>query len=164
MSSYKVINSTISLLYCARCANEFLEVHPEGRIICTDCGMTTTVDPQLVRVGQIQGTKYKMRDNRRYSFRGLVDEGREDAFSDVYVPSPEPGRKPIGWKDQLRTEDMDDEVKNDGRSNGHKKPKSERTSEQKDTIRVAGVDDEPSKGWRNDSVMDIITEDISEVL
>lgn len=150
MSSYKVIDSTISLLYCGRCANEFLEATPEGRIICTDCGMTMTIDPSMVRVGQIQGTKYKMRDNKRYSFRELVDTGRESAFSDVFVPSPEPGRKPIGWKDQLREEDQDTV----GDADAADKPKAENG-----TIHVAGVDDAPPQGWRNDSIIDIISDE-----
>ena len=136
MSTYKVIDSSISILYCAKCANEFLEIVPPNRIICTDCGMVTTFDPGLIRVGQLQGTKYKMRDKRRYSFREIADEARQDAFKEVYVPSPEPGRGRTGWRDEEKREDS-----------GEKK------------IRMAGVDDAPAKGWRNETMIDIVTDE-----
>jgi hypothetical protein len=139
MSTYKVVDSTISVLYCAKCANEFLEIMPPNRIVCTDCGMVATFDPGLIRVGQLQGTKYKMRDKRRYSFREIADEARQDAFKEVYVPSPEPGRGRTGWRDE---------------------EKEEETSEQ--PIKMAGVDDAPRKGWRSDKVLDILASDESD--
>ena len=133
MSSYKIIDSTISILYCARCANEHLEVHSSGRIVCADCGMVTTFDPKLIRVGQLKGTKYKMRDTRRYSFREITDEARQDAFNEVYVPSPEPGKGKVGW----RSEEKSDEGQ----------------------IRMAGVDDDPGKGWQNEQIINILADD-----
>ena len=135
MSTYKVIDSSISILYCARCANEFLEVVSPGRLVCTDCGMVASFDPKLVKVGQLKGTKYKMRDKRRYSFREIVDEAREDAFHEVFVPSPEPGRQRVGWRSEETEE----------------KPAAGQ-------IRVAGVDDDPGKGWRSETVMNILTD------
>jgi hypothetical protein len=51
MSSYKVVDSAISILYCGRCANEHLEIISPGRLACADCGMVTTFDPKLIRVG-----------------------------------------------------------------------------------------------------------------
>lgn len=131
MSSYKVLDSTISILYCARCANEFLEIVPPNRIVCTDCGMVTTFDPSLIRVGQLQGTKYKMRDKRRYSFREIADEARQSAFKEVYVPSPDPGKGRTGWR-------------------------HEEQAGEEQQIRMAGVDDAPAKGWRSDQVIDIL--------
>ena len=139
MSSYKVIDSTISILYCAKCANEFLEIVPPNRLVCRDCGMVTTFDPSLIRVGQLQGTKYKMRDKRRYSFREIADEARQDAFKEVYVPSPEPGRRRTGWRSE---EPADDEPE--------------------PAIRMAGVDDAPDKGWRSEQALDILAADDSE--
>ncbi len=139
MSTYKVVDSTISILYCAKCANEFLEIMPPNRIVCTDCGMVTTFDPGFIRVGQLQGTKYKMRDKRRYSFREIADEARQDAFKEVYVPSPEPGRERIGWRDEEKGDE-----------------------EKKQTIRMAGVDDAPPKGWRSEKVLDILASEDNE--
>ena len=140
MSTYKVIDSTISILYCAKCANEFLEIMPPNRIICTDCGMVTTFDPSLIRVGQLQGTKYKMRDKRRYSFREIADEARQDAFKEVYVPSPEPGRGRIGWRSEEEAEEEKEQI-----------------------VRIAGVDDAPSKGWRSEEVLDILASEDNEL-
>ena len=137
MSTYKIIDSTISILYCAKCANEHLEVVSPGRLVCADCGMVTSFDTSLVRVGQLKGTKYKMRDTRRYSFREIVDEAREDAFSEVFVPSPEPGRKRIGWRSEEEKERPDEGVQ----------------------IKIAGVDDHPEKGWRSETLQEIITEE-----
>lgn len=128
MSSYKVIDSTISILYCAKCAGEHLEVVSQGRFVCPDCGNIITFDPQIVRVGQLTGTKYKMRAKRRYTFREIIDEAREDAFSEVYVPSPEPGRGRVGWR--------------------HEREESQ--------IRMAGVDDQPAKGWRSEKLIEMI--------
>jgi hypothetical protein len=107
MSSYKIVDSTISILYCARCANEHLEAVSPGRLICPDCGQISTYDPDTLRVGRLTGTKYKMRSKRRYAFREIIDEAREDAFGEVFVPSPEPGRGKIGWRheDESRNED-----------------------------------------------------------
>ncbi|MCB0211013.1 MAG: hypothetical protein KDJ52_16865 [Anaerolineae bacterium] len=139
MSSYKVIDSTISVLYCAKCANEFLEIVPPNRIVCRDCGMVTTFEPSLLRVGQLQGTKYKMRDKRRYSFREIADEARQDAFKEVYVPSPEPGRKRTGWRSEENLEEESEQV-----------------------IRMAGVDDAPDKGWRSEEALNILAADDSE--
>ena len=133
MSSYKVLDSSISILYCAKCANEFLEFMPPNRIVCTDCGMTTTFDPNLIRVGQLKGTKYKMRDSRRYSFREIADEARQDAFKEVYVPSPEPGQGRTGWRSEEESQEPDQAK-----------------------IRLAGVDDTPKKGWRSESALDIL--------
>jgi hypothetical protein len=134
MSTYKIIDSTISILYCAKCANEHLEVISPGRLVCPDCGSVSTFDTSSIRVGQLKGTKYKMRDTRRYSFREIIDEGREDAFREVYVPSPEPGRSRVGW----RSEEM--------------KEKAEEGE-----IRMAGVDNQPGQGWRNETVVDMVT-------
>lgn len=164
MSTYKIIDSSISLLYCAQCANEFLEAHDDGRIICTDCGMTLVLDPKMIRVGQVKGTKYKMRDNKRYAFRELVDIGREDAFSDVFIPSPEPGRRPVGWKEKLRAEDEGREIEPDDsglqNSNGQNgNGLNGYAKNENGTIHVAGVDDAPPKGWRNESVIDIISDE-----
>ena len=142
MSTYKVIDSSISILYCAKCANEFLEIIPPNRIICTDCGMVTTFDPGLIRVGQLQGTKYKMRDKRRYSFREIADEARQDAFKEVYVPSPEPGRGRTGWRSEEQSEEQ-----------------KESESETQPQIRMAGVDDDPAKGWRNETMIDIVADE-----
>lgn len=140
MSSYKVLDSTISVLYCAKCANEFLEIVPPNRIVCADCGMVTTFDPSLIRVGQLKGTKYKMRDSRRYSFREIADEARQDAFKEIYVPSPEPGRGRTGWRSE-----------EEGQVSGEVK------------IRMAGVDDTPQKGWRSESALDILANEALEV-
>jgi hypothetical protein len=140
MSSYKVLDSTISVLYCAKCANEFLEIVPPDRIVCADCGMVTTFDPGLIRVGQLKGTKYKMRDSRRYSFREIADVARQDAFKEVYVPSPEPGRGRTGWRSEEESQ-VSDEVK----------------------IGMAGVDDTPEKGWRSESALDILANEALEV-
>ena len=148
MSSYKVIDSTISLLYCARCANEFLEVVPPDRIVCSDCGMVYTIDPKLVRVGQIKGTKYKMRDSKRYSFRELVDEGREDAFKEVFVPSPDGGKGQVGWRNRQRAEETG--AKDDHTNGGD-------TTGEPVEIRAAGVDDQ-AKGWRSDALMETIAD------
>jgi hypothetical protein len=41
-----------------------------------------------------------MRDSRRYSFREITDEARQDAFKEVYVPSPEPGKGRVGWRSE----------------------------------------------------------------
>lgn len=133
MSSYKVVDSTVSLLYCAKCANEALEIVSPGRLVCPDCSNVIEFDPQIVRVGQLQGTKYKMRDKRRYSFREIIDEARESAFDDVFVPSPEPGRGRTGWREK---------------------------KVQPHEIRVAGVDDDSGKGWRNEPVMAIISDEM----
>ena len=139
MSTYKIVDSTISVLYCAKCANEDLEIVPPGRLICRDCGMITTFDTSMIKVGQLQGTKYKMRGKRRYTFRDIIDEAREDAFSEVFVPSPEPGRGRIGWRDE---------------------EKEEHTEEIGEAeIRMAGIDDQPSKGWRSKEFMDILTDE-----
>lgn len=136
MSSYKIIDSTISILYCAKCANEHLEIVSPGRLVCPDCGTVTTFDTSLIRVGQLKGTKYKMRDTRRYSFREIVDEGRESAFSEVFVPSPEPGRGRTGWRHE-------EEAEKTGPVD----------------VRRAGVDDYPGKGWRSKKLMDILSEE-----
>jgi len=141
MSTYKIIDSTISFLYCARCANEDLEVIGLGRLVCRDCGMDVKLDPKLIRVGQLKGTKYKMRDKRTYSFREIIDEGRKDAFKDKFVPSPDPGKGRIGWRDE-------DEP--DASRKAH-----EALNEVE--IRIAGVDEHPGKGWRNQDVVDLIT-------
>ncbi|MCL4267317.1 MAG: hypothetical protein KJ069_29340 [Anaerolineae bacterium] len=146
MSTYKIIDSTLSILYCAKCANEDLEVIEPGRLLCRDCGMDVKFDPNLIRVGQLKGTKYKMRDSKRYSFREMTDEARQDAFKDKYVPSPDPGKGRIGWRGEeepqaaqqaaQHAQEVHDEVE----------------------IRIAGVDEHPGKGWRNQDVVDIITD------
>jgi len=141
MSSYKIIDSTISVLFCARCANEDLEVIAPGRLVCRDCGMDVQLDPNLVRIGHLKGTKYKMRAKTKYSFRDIIDETRRDAFSDKYVPSPDPGQGRIGWREQdepgaaQKAKDAMDEVE----------------------IRIAGVDD-MGKGWRNKDAVDMIAD------
>lgn len=133
MSTYKIIDSTISVLYCAKCANEDLEVVSPGRLVCPDCGAVSSFDPNLIRVGQLKGTKYKMRDTRRYTFREIIDEARQDAFREVYVPSPEPGRGRVGWR-----------------------------SEEEAQVRMAGVDDDPGKGWRSDRVVEILASETDD--
>ena len=141
MSSYKVIDSTVSLLYCARCANEDLEVIAPGRLVCRDCGMDVQLDTNLIRVGQLKGTKYKMRSTRKYTFREITDEGRQDAFKEKYVPSPDPGKGRTGWRHE-------------------EEPEAEAAAQenaQNIEIRIAGLDDHPGKGWRNQEVVDIIT-------
>lgn len=147
MSSYKIIDSTISVLYCARCANEDLELIAPGRLYCADCGMDTTFDMSKVRVGRLKGTKYKMRAKRRYTFREIVDEGRQDAFSEVYVPSPEPGRKRIGWRHEEENE-----------------PQMTTTDvphqEAKVKIGIVGASERP--GWRNEAFDEIITSEALE--
>lgn len=138
MSSYKVIDSTISILYCAKCANEHLEVVSPGRLVCPDCSTVSTFDPAVIRIGQLAGTKYKMRDSRRYSFREIIDEARQSAFSDVYVPSPEPGRKRTGWRSEEKE-----------------------ASPEEGQIRLAGVEDNQS-GWRNDTSLDLMADEQNE--
>lgn len=139
MSTYKIVDSAISVLYCARCANEDLEIVSPGRLVCRDCGMNTTFDTGLIRVGQLKGTKYKMRDKRRYSFREIIDEAREDAFREVFVPSPEPGRGRTGWRSEEQ-EAQAEEVE----------------------IRMAGIDNDPGQGWRNEPLMDVLIDEASE--
>lgn len=146
MSTYKIIDSTLSILYCARCANEDLEVIEPGRLVCRDCGMDVKLDPNLIRVGQLKGTKYKMRDKKSYTFRQITDEARQDAFKDKYVPSPDPGKGRIGWRDEeepqaaQKAKEALDEVE----------------------IRIAGVDENPGKGWRNQDVVDLITDSAAD--
>ncbi|MGB0388592.1 MAG: hypothetical protein ACPGWR_27545 [Ardenticatenaceae bacterium] len=135
MSTYKVVDSTISVLYCAKCANEDLEMISPGRLYCADCGMDTSFDTSQIKVGRLKGTKYKMRAKRSYTFREIVDEARQDAFSEVYVPSPDPGRGRVGWR---------------------KKKREALTEEQ---IRMAGVDDDPGKGWRSEGLMEIMAKE-----
>lgn len=105
MSSYKMVDSTISVLYCARCAGEELDLIPPGSLVCRDCGNTVAFPSDKLKIGQIAGTKYKMRDTRRWSFRELIEEGRQDAFRDVYLPSPEPGKGKVGWSGELQGSD-----------------------------------------------------------
>jgi hypothetical protein len=104
MSSYKVIDSTISILYCAKCAGEVLDLISPGRLVCPDCGTVSTFDAGNLRLGRLVGTKYKQRSKRQYTFREIVDEAREDAFSEVFVPSPEPGRGRTGWRKEKEAE------------------------------------------------------------
>jgi hypothetical protein len=137
MSTYKIVDSTISVLYCAKCANEDLEIVSPGRLVCRDCGMDTTFDTSLIRVGQLKGTKYKMRDKRRYTFREIIDEAREDAFSEVFVPSPEPGRGRVGWRSEEEKEEQEEEVE----------------------IKMAGINDDPSKGWRHEPLIDVLIDE-----
>jgi len=136
MSTYKIVDSTISVLYCAKCANEDLELVLPGRLVCRDCGMETSFDTSLIRVGQLKGTKYKMRDKRRYTFREIIDEAREDAFNEVFVPSPEPGRSRIGWRSDNQ-EEQADEVE----------------------IKIAGLNDDPKKGWRHEPLIDVLIDE-----
>ena len=146
MSTYKIIDSTLSILYCAKCANEDLEVIGPGRLVCRDCGMDVKLDPNLIRVGQLKGTKYKMRDSKRYSFREITDEARQDAFKEKYVPSPDPGKGRIGWRDE-------------------EEPQAARKAKEaldEVEIRIAGVDENPGKGWRNQDVVDMITDLVDE--
>lgn len=133
MSTYKVVDSTISVVFCAKCANEDLEMISPGRLYCPDCGMDTSFDTSKIRVGRLKGTKYKMRAKRSYTFREIIDETRPDAFSEVYVPSPDSGRGRIGWR------------------------KNKRKALTEEDIRMAGVDDESGKGWRSETLMDIIS-------
>lgn len=142
MSSYKIIDSTVTVLFCARCANEDLEVIEPDRLVCRDCGMDVRLDSSLIRFGQLRGTKYKMRDKRQYTFREIIDEARQDAFKEKYVASPEPGKGRIGWRDE-------DEPK------AARQAKDEREEAE---IRIAGADERPDRGWRNQEVVDIITE------
>jgi len=72
--------------------------------------------------------------SRRYSFREITDEARQDAFKEVYVPSPEPGKGKIGWR-------------------------GEEKSDQDSQIRMAGVDDDPGKGWQNEQVVNILADE-----
>lgn len=146
MSSYKVVDSTISILYCAKCAGEHLEVVSPGRFVCPDCGNMITFDPKIVKVGQLTGTKYKMRAKRRYSFREIVDEARQDAFSEVYVPSPEPGRGQVGWRHERRKE----------RSGGSEAALPAQAQAEESQIRMAGVDDHPGKGWRSEALIEMV--------
>ncbi len=142
MSTYKIIDSTLSVLYCAKCANEDLEVIEPGRLLCRDCGMDVKLDTNLIRVGQLKGTKYKMRDKRKYTFREIIDEARQDAFKEKYVPSPDPGKGRTGWRDQ-------------------EEPKAARQAQEAQDdmeIRIAGMDETPGKGWRNQDVVDLITD------
>ena len=146
MSTYKVIDSTLSILFCARCANEDLEVIEPGRLVCRDCGMDVKLDTNLIRFGQLRGTKYKMRDKRKYTFREIIDEARQDAFKEKFVPSPDPGKGRIGWRDEEEPE------------------AARRAREGRDgaEIRIAGVDEHPGKGWRNQAVVDMITESAAD--
>lgn len=145
MSTYKIIDSTLSVLFCAKCANEDLEVIEPGRLVCRDCGMDVKLDTSLVRFGQLKGTKYKMRDKTRYSFREIIDETRKDAFKENYVPSPDPGKGRIGWRDE-------EEPK------AARQAKEVRQSLEEVEIRITGVDEPPAKGWRNQDVVDMITD------
>lgn len=145
MSTYKIIDSTVSVLFCARCANEDLEVIEPGRLVCRDCGMDVKLDTSLIRFGQLKGTKYKMRDKRKYSFREIIDESRQDAFKEKYVPSPDPGKGRIGWRDVDEPKAAD-------------QAKEAQQSLEEVEIRIAGVDEPPGKGWRNQDVVDMITE------
>jgi hypothetical protein len=140
MSHYKVIDSTVSLLYCARCANEDLEVVAPGRLVCRDCGMDVQLDPTLIRVGQLKGTKYKMRSKRQYTFRDIVEEGRQAAFKEKYVPSPDPGKGRIGWRHE-----------EDPQAEAVAKDQLEQVK-----VQIAGEDDR-QQGWRNETLMDLIT-------
>lgn len=140
MSHYKIIDSTVSLLFCARCANEDLEVMAPGRLVCRDCGMVLDLDPNLVRVGQLKGTKYKMRAKRQYTFREIIDEGRQDAFKEKYVPSPDPGHGRTGWRHE-------------------EEPEAEAAAQEEleqAQVLIAGEDD-GQEGWRNEPLMEIIT-------
>ena len=146
MSTYKIVDSTLSILYCAKCANEDLEIIEAGRLLCRDCGMDFKFDPNLIRVGQLQGTKYKMRDKKSYTFRQITDEARQDAFKDKYVPSPDPGKGRIGWRDE-------------------EEPEAAKTAQEalEDVeIRMAGVDEPSGNGWRNQEVVDLITDIAAE--
>ena len=140
MSHYKIIDSTVSLLYCARCANEDLEVVAPGRLVCRDCGMDVKLDTNLVRVGQLKGTKYKMRSKRQYTFRDIVEEGRQDAFKEKYVPSPDPGKGRVGWRHE-----------EDPEAEAAAKDQLEQVK-----VQIAGEDDR-QQGWRNETLMDLIT-------
>lgn len=146
MSTYKIVDSTLSILYCAKCANEDLEIIEPGRLLCRDCGMDVKLDPNLIRVGQLKGTKYKMRDSKRYSFREITDEARQDAFKEKYVPSPDPGKGRIGWRSEEEPQ-------------AAKKAAQQMQEALEDVeIRIAGADENPGKGWRNQDVMDMITD------
>jgi hypothetical protein len=146
MSTYKIIDSTLSILYCAKCANEDLEVIEPGRLVCRDCGMDVKFDPNLIRIGQLKGTKYKMRDKKSYTFRQITDEARQDAFKDKYVPSPDPGKGRVGWRSEEEPQAAEKAAR-------HAQEAMEDVE-----IRIAGVDENPGKGWRNQDVMDIITD------
>lgn len=146
MSTYKIVDSTLSVLYCAKCANEDLEMIEPGRLLCRDCGMDVKLDPNLIRVGQLKGTKYKMRDSKRYSFREITDEARQDAFKEKYVPSPDPGKGRIGW----RAEEEPRAAK--------KAAQQAQEALENVEIRIAGADEQPSQGWRNQDVVDLITD------
>ena len=146
MSTYKIIDSALSVLFCAKCANEDLEVIEPGRLVCRDCGMEVKLDTGLIRVGQLKGTKYKMRDKTRYSFREIIDQTRQDAFKERYVPSPDPGKGRIGWRDE-------EEPNAAGQA-----ARQAQEALDKVEIRIAGVDEHPSKGWRNQEVVDLITD------
>jgi len=146
MSTYKIVDSTLSILYCARCANEDLEVIEPGRLVCRDCGMDVKFDPNLIRVGQLKGTKYKMRDKKSYTFRQITDEARQDAFKDKYVPSPDPGQGRIGWREE-------EEPQAARQAAQHAQEALEDVE-----IKIAGVDEHPGKGWRNQDVVDLITD------
>ncbi|MDT8305734.1 MAG: hypothetical protein RRC07_07335 [Anaerolineae bacterium] len=146
MSTYKIIDSTVSLLFCARCANEDLEVIAPNRLLCRDCGMDVTLDTRLIRFGQLKGTKYKMRDKRKYTFRDIIDEARQDGFKETYVPSPDPGKGRIGWRDEDEPEAAEEA----------------REAQEASDIRIAGVDEPPRNGWRNQEVVDLISEMASD--
>jgi hypothetical protein len=104
--------------------------------------MDVKLDTSLIRVGQLKGTKYKMRDKTRYTFRDIIDETRQDAFKEKYVPSPDPGKGRIGWRDEEEP----------------KAARQARETRDEVEIRIAGVDEHPGKGWRNQEVVDIITD------
>ena len=141
MSTYKIIDSTVSVLFCARCANEDLEVIAPDRLLCRDCGMDVKLDTRLIRFGQLKGTKYKMRDKQKYTFRDIIDEARQDAFKETYVPSPDPGKGRIGWRDEEEPEAAE----------------AARDAQDAADIRIAGVDEPPGRGWRNQALEDLIT-------